>query len=125
MLINVEEKTVIADFGKGFNALRHPCEFRGNMRVKTVYLGLFRNKIGKKEEQFEVTEDTSLDSFLDTLRSKYKEKLSSFSWANLESRVDPTIIVMVNGAAKNLNEEGDDALRDGDIVTLMTIISGG
>ena len=95
------------------------------MRVKTVYLGLFRNKIGKKEEQFEVTEDTSLDSFLDTLRSKYKEKLSSFSWANLESRVDPTIIVMVNGAAKNLNEEGDDALRDGDIVTLMTIISGG
>ncbi len=95
------------------------------MRVKTVYLGLFRNKIGKKEEQFEVAENTTLDNFLKIFKSKYKGILSSFSWAKNESSIDPTVIVMVNGAAKNLNEEGDDALRDGDIVTLMTIISGG
>jgi MoaD family protein len=95
------------------------------MRVKTVYLGLFRNKIGKKEEQFDVEEETSLDNFLKAFKSKYEEELSSFPWAKNESRVDPTVIVMVNGAAKNLSKEGKYALRDGDVVTLMTIISGG
>ena len=125
MLINVEEKTVIANFGKGFNTLRHPCEFRAVMLVKTVYLGLFRNKIGKKGELFDVAEGTSLNSFLGTFKGKYEQNLSSFPWAKTESHVDPTVIVMVNGAAKNLTKEGDDALRDGDIVTLMTIISGG
>jgi len=95
------------------------------MRVKIIYLGLFRNKIGKKGEQFDVTEGASLNGFIKTFRSKYKDTLSSFPWVKTESLIDPTVIVMVNGAAKNLSKEGDDALMDGDVVTLMTIISGG
>ena len=97
----------------------------GTMRIKIVYLGLVRNKIGKNEEQYEVSEGSSLDGLLKILVKKYGDKLQSIVGERKESRLDPTFITTVNGVLKDPFQENSATLKDGDIVTVMTLISGG
>jgi len=95
------------------------------MRVKTVYLGLVRSKIGKTEEQYELAEGSSLADLLERLEEDYGDKIRPLLRTKGESRLDPTLITTVNGVLKNQSEGGNVSLKDGDVVTFMTLISGG
>jgi len=95
------------------------------MRIKIVYLGLVRSRIGKNEEQYEVSDGSSLDDLLKILVKKYGEKLQSIAGGRKESPLDPTFITTVNGVLKDPFRGNEVTLRDGDTVTLMTLISGG
>jgi molybdopterin converting factor small subunit len=95
------------------------------MRIKIVYLGLVRNRIGKNEEQCEVADDSSLDDLLKLLAKNYGEKLHFLFEAKNESRLDPTFITTVNGILRDPLRGSGVTLKDGDVVTFMTLISGG
>ena len=95
------------------------------MRIKIVYLGLIRNRIGKNEEQYEVMEGSSLTDLIKILTRNYGEKVQSIVEERKESRLDPTFITTVNGVLKNPFRGDNVTLKDGDIVTVMTLISGG
>jgi molybdopterin converting factor small subunit len=95
------------------------------MRIKIIYLGLVRSRIGKNEEQYEVANNSSLDDLLKILAKNYGEKLHSLFEVRNESHLDPTFIMTVNGILKDPFRESGVTLRDGDIVTFMTLISGG
>jgi len=95
------------------------------MRVKTVYLGLVRSRIGKTEEQYEVAESSSLADLIHNLERDYGEKLHPLLGSRNESRLDPTLITTVNGALKDPSRWSSVTLKDGDVVTFMTLISGG
>ena len=95
------------------------------MRVKIVYLGLIRSRIGKNEEQCEVADDSSLDDLLKILTKNYGEKLQFLFEVKNESRIDPTFIMTINGILRDPFRESGVTLKDGDIVTFMTLISGG
>lgn len=97
----------------------------GTMRIKIVYLGLVRSRIGKNEEQYEVADGSSLDDLLKILVKKYGEKLQSIVGERKESRLDPTFITTVNGILKDSVRGNDVTLKDGDTVSLMTLIGGG
>ena len=95
------------------------------MLVKIVYLGLVRSRIGKNEEQYDVAESTSLADLLKALAEIYGEKLYSLLLTINESRLDTTVLTMVNGISIDPLKGSDVTLKEGDIVTLSTLISGG
>ena len=96
------------------------------MRIKIVYLGLVRSRIGKNEEQYEVIEGSSLADLLKILIKNYGERLQSIFEERKESqRLDPTFIMTVNGVLKNPFQGDNITLKEGDIVTVMTLIGGG
>jgi len=95
------------------------------MRVKIVYLGLVRSKVGKREEEYQVKEGSSLSDLLNSLAETYDESLKSIFKADEENRLDPTFIATVNGRLTDPLLGGDVRLSPGDTVALMTLISGG
>ena len=95
------------------------------MRIKVTYLGLLRTKIGKKEEQYEIKDGSSLSHLFRNLAETYGKSLDNLFSAEKESKLDPTFIVTVNGLLKDAFRGDDVKLKDGDTVTLMTLISGG
>jgi MoaD family protein len=95
------------------------------MRIKVTYLGLLRNKIGKREEQFEIKDGSSLSHLLKNLVETYGKGLDNIFSVEKESKLDPTFIVTVNGSLRDAFRGNDVKLKDGDAVALMTLISGG
>ncbi|MCS7120324.1 MAG: MoaD/ThiS family protein [Nitrososphaerota archaeon] len=94
------------------------------MKVKLLYLGLVRNSTGRSEEDIYLKEGSSLKDLLNELAKTYGEKFGRFINAK-EHLWDPTFIVAVNGKLINLHNESPILLKDGDVISLMTLISGG
>ena len=95
------------------------------MRVKIVYLGLIRSKIGKREEEFELEDGSSLFDLLNNLIKTYSRSLNSIFYADEGNRLDPTFVVTVNGMLRDAAHVGEFTLHTGDTVALMNLISGG
>jgi len=95
------------------------------MKVKVLYLGVVRSKIGKSSEEYEIANDASLSNLLEILSSKYGERLRSLFKADEKSRLDPTVIATINGVSKDISKAKNIKLKDGDTVALMSVISGG
>jgi molybdopterin synthase sulfur carrier subunit len=94
------------------------------MKIKVVYLGVIRHKIGRSEEEFEIFEGASLKDLISKIveaHSMLRDVVSSIS----ENIIDPTLIVTLNGLAVNLTSGDDIKLKDGDTLALMTAIGGG
>ena len=95
------------------------------MRVKVLYLGLIRHTIGKKEEECEIKEGSTLSALLSNLAETYGKSLGSIFKTDKQSHLDPTFIVMVNGTLADPLRGTDIKLKDKDTVALMTLIGGG
>jgi molybdopterin synthase sulfur carrier subunit len=94
------------------------------MKIKVVYLGVIRHKIGRSEEEFEIFEGASLKDLISKIveaHSMLRDVVSSIS----ENIIDPTLIVTLNGLAVNLTSGDNIKLKDGDTLALMTAIGGG
>ena len=95
------------------------------MRVKVLYLGVLRSRIGKTSEECEIAKGSSLSDLLETLVSKYGKGLRDIFKADEKTKLDPTIIATVNGVSKDISQAENIQLKDGDTVALMSLISGG
>lgn len=94
------------------------------MKIKVVYLGVVRHKVGKKEENYELAEGSLLKDLLSRIVEAHRE-LKRIMSGEGESPVDPTLIATLNGSTINLASGGEIRLKDGDVLTLMTVIGGG
>jgi MoaD family protein len=95
------------------------------MQVKVQYLGLIRDKLGKKEDKIEIQDDAILSDLLDQLSKTQSEQLKKLFEADESNVLDPTFIITVNGVlAGQLNGMKTKLIR-GDKIALMTLISGG
>jgi len=95
------------------------------MRVKVLYLGVVRNKAGKKSEEYEINDGSSLSDLLNSLSATYGKGLEAFFKADQKNRLDPSFIATVNGVLKDPLQATDVTLKDGDTIALMSLISGG
>jgi len=95
------------------------------MQVKILYLGLVRNKVGKKEEEYEIKDGSSLSDLLNNLAETYGKSLGGVFNFSKESRLDPTFIVTVNGVLADPIRGTEIRLKNRDTIALMTLISGG
>lgn len=94
------------------------------MRVKVIYLGVARHKVGKGEEEYNLSESASLKDLLAEIAESHKAIKDLISGVG-ENPVDPTLLITLNGSAVNLANIGRISLRDGDTLALMTVIGGG
>jgi sulfur carrier protein ThiS len=94
------------------------------MRIRVVYLGVVRHKVGRSEDEYEVRAGSSLNDLLAKIAESHIA-LRDLIGGLGESPADPTLIVALNGSAVNPAKSGDVTLKDGDVLTLMTVIGGG
>lgn len=95
------------------------------MYIKVFYLGLIRDRVGKKEEFRQLKEGSTLSFLLNDLASTYGDRLGEIFLDEKTAHFDPTFIATVNGVIKNHYKGEEVILNSGDTVTLMTLISGG
>lgn len=95
------------------------------MRVRVHYLGLVRKKIGEREEEFEIKEDSLLSDLLDEIARTHGEDFRRLLDAEKGNIIDPTYIVTVNGVVADQLSGMRTELKNEDQVALMTLISGG
>lgn len=94
------------------------------MRVRVTYLGVVRYKTGKGEEDYDLADRSSLKDLLLKMAEKHPSLRDIISGLG-ESPADPTLIVALNGSSIKIAESDNIMLKDGDTVTLMTVIGGG
>jgi molybdopterin converting factor small subunit len=94
------------------------------MKVKVVYLGMIRQKIGWKEEEYDLAEGSLLTDLLSKIVEKH-DVLKNIIRVEDENPTDPTLVIMHNGLSVNPTGRNEIVLKNGDIVTLMTPIGGG
>ncbi len=95
------------------------------MLINVLYFGLIRHKTGKKQEEFQFKDGSSLADLFDLLAGIYGRNLEGFLKNNKESRLDPTFVVTLNGKIIEPNRRAEIILKNKDTVSLMTLISGG
>jgi molybdopterin converting factor small subunit len=94
------------------------------MKVKVVYLGIIRQKIGWKEEEYDLVDGSLLTDLLSKIVEKH-DVLKNIIRMENENPIDPTLVIMHNGLSINPTGKNEIVLKNGDVVTLMTPIGGG
>lgn len=95
------------------------------MKVEVQYLGLIRSKLKKKGDDITLKKGASISDLLNKLIDIYGESLKNLFDVEAENVIDPTFIVTVNGVLIDQLHGMDTRLHEGDIIALMTLISGG
>ena len=90
------------------------------MKIKVMYFTFIREKIGKREDFFEIEENVNILDFIHRyLLSKYpelKEYLIDEKYG-----LNPRFAILKNGRVSELEE----ILRDGDSISILPPVGGG
>ena len=90
-------------------------------KVKVEYLGVIRNKIGKKDEEIDAE---NLGELIDEIGKRYPNKDIQHHLSEGET-TDPSLVVRYNGDIVRDIRNYERELKDGDKIVLMTLIGGG
>ncbi|MEM3715984.1 MAG: MoaD/ThiS family protein [Candidatus Bathyarchaeia archaeon] len=94
------------------------------MKVRVIYLGVARHKVGRSEEEYDLSEGSSLKDLLAKIAESHNSIKDLISGVG-DNPIDPTLLITLNGSAVNPANIGYINLRDGDTLALMTVIGGG
>ena len=81
--------------------------------------------LGKREEEFELGEDTSLSDLLDKLAGIYDKAFKEEVFEPGLKDVKTGFVVTVNGVLMGQLSGVETKLNNGDNIVLMTLMSGG
>ena len=96
------------------------------LNVSVDYLGHMKGVLGVKQpEQIELKSDASVRHLLILLAEKHGEPFRKAIYEPNGTDLKPSFILTVNGLLLNQLNGLDTALKEGDRVVLMPIVSGG
>lgn len=95
------------------------------MNVKVEYLGFIKNLLNKRVEQFELSEETSLQDLMDKLSELHGEHFKKEVFEPGQKDVKTGFVVTVNGVLIGQLDGIETRLKDGDHIILMSLMSGG
>ena len=95
------------------------------MNVRVQYFGFIKNMLNKREEHFELDEDTSLSDLLNKLAEVHGVAFRKEVYEPGLKDVKMGFSVTVNGVLMGQLGGLDAKLSDGDNVILMSLLSGG
>jgi molybdopterin converting factor small subunit len=95
------------------------------LKVKVRYLGYIGNMLRKREDEFELSEGTSLSELLKRLAGIYGEAFTREVFEPGLKDVKTGFVVTVNGVLMGQLSGVDTTLSEGDNVILMSLMSGG
>jgi molybdopterin synthase sulfur carrier subunit len=94
--------------------------FNIKMKVKVMYFTFIREKIGKREEFFEIEESVSLLNFIDRYLLKKHPEIREYL-IDERYRLNPRFAILKNGRISELEE----MLKDGDSISILPPVGGG
>ncbi len=95
------------------------------MKVRVQYFGFIKNMLNKREEHFELDEDTSLSDLLNKLAEVHGAAFRKEVYEPGLKDVKMGFSVIVNGVLMGQLGGLDAKLSDGDNIILMSLMSGG
>ncbi|MQY62228.1 MoaD family protein [archaeon] len=95
------------------------------MKVRVQYFGFIKNMLNKREEHFELDEDTSLSDLLNKLAEVHGVAFRKEVYEPGLKDVKMGFSVTVNGVLIGQLGGLDAKLSDGDNIILMSLMSGG
>lgn len=96
------------------------------LKVKVEYVGHIRNIIGSAhEEEVEIKEKATIADLLTLLSEKYGEPFKKAIYQSGGADVKSNYIITVNGYLLNQLNGVETKLKNGDLVALLPIVSGG
>ena len=87
-------------------------------------MGVLRVKIGLKEAEYTLSSNAKLRDLISKIVETHKLNIKRLLDED-KSGLDPSYIITVNGVAVNRVGGLNSELKDGDVVSIMSIISGG
>ena len=96
------------------------------MKVTVDYLGSIKQTLALKQaEQVELKDDASLIDLLSMLADKHGEPFKKSVYEPKDSDLKPYYILSVNGVLLNQLSGLETALKDGDRLIFMPVVTGG
>jgi len=95
------------------------------MRVKIQYLGLVKTYTNRIQDELVLEEDTGLSAMLDRLAADFGRPFDPEVYDPAKKEVKPTFMVLINGIVIGQLDGVNTRLKDGDIVVLMPLVTGG
>jgi MoaD family protein len=94
------------------------------MLVKVRYLGVLRSKLGLKEGEYSLEDGASLSDLFDKIVEVHGGSVRRLFEVD-RSGIDPSFVITVNGVTVDRQHGKNIQLKNGDVVAIMSLISGG
>lgn len=95
------------------------------MKVKINYLGLVKTYTNKLVDEKDLPEGATLSELLDNLASNFGKPFNPEIYDPNKKEVKPMFVVMVNGVLMGQLSGVDTKLKNGDVMILMPLMTGG
>jgi MoaD family protein len=96
------------------------------LKVTVDYLGSIKQTLGLKQaEQFDLKDDASLVDLLSMLAEKHGDPFKKSVYEPEDPDLKPYYILSVNGVLLNQLNGLETALKDGDHLMFMPVVTGG
>ncbi len=95
------------------------------MKVKVEYLGMIKNLLHKRVDEFALAEGTTLEELLNKLSNLYGGPFKKEVFEPGQKDVKTGFVVTVNGVLMGQLDGVETKLKSGDHIILMTLMSGG
>ena len=90
------------------------------MQVAVEYTAQIKRAAGRAKDTVELADGATVQSLIESLATSAEDSLKR-TLVNAEGRVQPTLLIFIRDEQVRV----DACLRDGDVVTLLSPISGG
>jgi molybdopterin converting factor small subunit len=95
------------------------------MKVKVHYISLVKSYTSKSQEEITLPDKATLVQLLDKIATTYGKPFNAEVYDPSKKEVKPTFVAMVNGIHMDQLGGITTALKEGDSVILMTLMTGG
>lgn len=95
------------------------------MKVKINYLGLVKTYTNRLVDEKDLPEGATLSELLDNLASNFGKPFNPEIYDPNTKEVKPMFVVMVNGVLMGQLSGVDTKLKNGDVLILMPLMTGG
>jgi molybdopterin converting factor small subunit len=95
------------------------------LQVKVHYISLVKSYTNKSLDEIMLGDNATLGQLLDQIAEAYGKQFAAEVYDPAEKEVKPTFVAMVNGIHMDQLQGVDTALKDGDSVILMSLMTGG
>ena len=95
------------------------------MKVKVHYISLVKSFTKTSQDEFNLKEGTLLVSLLDKIAAHYGKPFTEEVYDPSKKEMKSTFVAMVNGVLMDQLKGVNTALKDGDSIILMSLMTGG
>ena len=101
-----------------------PVSQETSMNIKIKFFTTLREIVGKKDEQIQLSESTTLEALLKQLSKKYGEDFEDYVYDEL-GKVRGHLQFLINGKSASTGQGLKTKLREGDEIAILPPVGGG